>query len=199
MTLWPAIIHPFGTEILYDPTITIIRNKNFNPSAKPNCTVPGVILAYYDDSDCYEIVGPLTALKGFSQKIPRQAVEISNAAQDKGFKKKYKTYVRKTYDEIPLNSRIMFDPFYDNNILNLEVNMPNPLVYGIIKDYNAKTKFYTICILISNTIIEVSRDAIVVDGDDYEYVLKQKSVLPIMITIAVILQILLILVYILGK
>jgi hypothetical protein len=107
--------------------------------------------------------------------------------------------VRKTYDEIPLNSRIMFDPFYDNNILNLEVNMPNPLVYGIIKDYNAKTKFYTICILISNTIIEVSRDAIVVDGDDYEYVLKQKSVLPIMITIAVILQILLILVYILGK
>jgi len=197
MSFKAPIILPFGTEILYDPSFGLYGNRIVEPNSKPNCTQQGVILSYFEDSGSYEIVGLLASIKGISEKIPHKAVKISKfGPNNKDKKQKHKTYVRKTYVEIPINKRIMFDPFYDNNILNREENIPNPLLYGFIQDYNAKTKFYTVCILISNTVMEVSRDAISEAGADYEFVLKQKAVIPIMISIAAIILILFTIIYI---
>lgn len=197
MSFKAPIILPFGTEILYDPSFGIYGNRIVEPNRRPNCTEQGVILSYFEDSGSYEIIGLFAPSKGISEKIPRQAVEMSKfGSNNKDKKQKHKTYVWKSYVEIPINKKIMFDPFYDNNILNREDNIPNPLLYGIIQDYNAKTKFYTVCILISNTVMEVSRDAISEAGADYEFVLKQKAVIPIMISIAAIILILFTIIYI---
>ncbi len=197
MSFKEPIILPFGTQILYDPSFGLLSNKKVESISKPNCTEPAIILAYFEDSDTYEIVGLLATLKGFSEKTPRKAVEVSKFVQNhKDKEQKNKTYVRKSYVDIPINKRIMFDPFYDNNILNREENIPNPLLYGVIQDYNAKTKFYTVCILISNTVMEMSRDAISEAGADYEFILKKKAVIPIMISIAAIILILFTIIYI---
>lgn len=190
----PEIL-PFGTEILYDPYFSIILNRKMDLNNKPNCSQKGIVLYYFDHSNTYEIVGMLSMMKGFTEIIHYNGVKakVDDSNKDSA-KRRYKIYTWKAYVEVPINSMVLFDPFYDNNILNLDENRPNPILYGIVQDYNSATKNYTVSIVNSRTQMEVSRNAIAEAGADYELVLKRSSTIP---ALMVILSIVLIICFVL--
>jgi hypothetical protein len=179
----PEIL-PFGTEILYDPYFSVIMNRKMDIHKKPDCSQKGTVLFYFEDSNTDEIVGLITMMKGLSEIIHFNGVEILDSSSTKSIEKqKYKTYVWKTCAVIPINTRILFDPFYDNNILNRKENRPNPLLNGVVQNYNSTTKVYNVSIVNSHTLIEVSGNAIAEAGADYTLILKKTYTIPVLIII----------------